>query len=616
MERFYEIYLAKKHITKDNWLSFINKVGNISPMPTYTKLIITKDLHKIRFFIKTKYNLPSTINDLNSFLLEKTNEFNIPKEDYLLPYFMTKESSLIDLINHFEIKEKGNISHIEINIVNSYDTILKKKIYLYVKSGNEIIKYRIFLASISSLLDIDFEGNKRFQYKSIPKYLDISKTLDIFTNNSNNALLKINTFPYLNDDYYLNEFDYSFDKHSIIFGASGSGKSKFISLFINNLYQNNTLKKDYKFVIIDPHASLTDDIGLFSNVINFDNASIDLFATFSEDIIANTEIYLDLFKSLMIDQYNAKLERVLRYSTYLLLGNKAFNFTNLRNLLLDINYRNEMINKVGNTLPICVTNFFLNDFNELKTKSYSESISPIISFIDEMDMLPIFNNTEIHDKLSENIQNNFITLFSLDRTKLGDKITKTIAGLIMQNILNIIQSRKIKEHIIFVIDEVAIIENPILSRFLSEARKYNLSLVLAGQYFDQISLQLKDSIFANVSNYYLFRLSQKDATTFVQNIKMKIPIEDTNEKKVELLTQLANQTCLVRIEKDDNLLPAFMGTTMYFSSKPALKKEKVKIKQFLNIPNPKRINFSTNSKTSLKEILKRNSTSRKEIKNE
>ena len=69
---------------------------------------------------------------------------------------------------------------------------------------------------------------------------------------------------------------------------------------------------------------------------------------------------------------------------------------------------------------------------------------------------------------------------------LGLNITKTIAGFAMQQILQLVQAHKFDEHIILVIDEVSIIENPIISRFLSEARKYNLSLILAGQYFEQI----------------------------------------------------------------------------------------------------------------------------------
>ena len=70
---------------------------------------------------------------------------------------------------------------------------------------------------------------------------------------------------------------------------------------------------------------------------------------------------------------------------------------------------------------------------------------------------------------------------------------------------------KVEEHIIFVVDEVAVVENPILRRFLSEARKYNVSLVLAQQYFSQISDELQKSIFANVLNYYIFRVSISDA---------------------------------------------------------------------------------------------------------
>ena len=96
-----------------------------------------------------------------------------------------------------------------------------------------------------------------------------------------------------------------------------------------------------------------------------------------------------------------------------------------------------------------------------------------------MEMIPVFNSEQTNENLKNTIHDNFLTLFSLDRTKLGDKVTKTISGLIMQQLLTIIQKQEIDEHIIFIIDEVAVVENPILSRYLSEARKYNLSLITA-----------------------------------------------------------------------------------------------------------------------------------------
>lgn len=251
----------------------------------------------------------------------------------------------------------------------------------------------------TSILSVDFEGNKRYFYKSAPKYLEINKILHLLNTDSNNALLNIDTFPYLQGDFYLNQNNFSFDKHSIIMGSSGCGKSKFISLLINNINKNESMKQKYKVVIIDPHAALENDIGGIGRVIDFKNNldSIDLFMNNSDDIVSSTELLLNLLKSLIADQYNSKLERVLRHSIHLLLTDEAFNFGNLRNLILDLEYRNNLIKKLKYNLPISVIEFFLSDFNDLKTKSYGEAISPIIGFIDEMEMIPVFNSEQNSD---------------------------------------------------------------------------------------------------------------------------------------------------------------------------------------------------------------------------
>ena len=430
--------------------------------------------------------------------------------------------------------------------------------------------------------------------------------------------MKIDTFPYLQGDFYLNQNSYNFDKHSIVLGSSGCGKSKFISLLIKNIYKNNTLKQKYKIVVVDPHASLENDIGGISKVIDFKNTldSIDLFINNSDDVISSTELLLELLKSLIADQYNSKLERVLRHSIHILLTNESFNFRNLRKLLLDLEYRNSLIKELKYKLPISVIDFFLSDFNDLKTKSYGESISPIIAFIDEMEMLPVFNEQKTKENFKDTIYNNFLTLFSLDRTKLGDKVTKTISGLVMQQLLTIIERREINEHIIFIVDEVAVIENPILSRFLSESRKYNLSLILAGQYFNQISENLKNSIFANVVNYYIFRVSKLDANVLVDNFNMKIPLDNTRERKIKVLTELNNRECIVRIDSNGILLPAFKATTLNYISIPRIKNNTQTKIANNNTP----ILFKENSKfkignnINLKDILISNSSSRKVVK--
>lgn len=613
-----EIYITKKFVSKEEWLELINTISNYNGILRKWKIIITNDKNQIRYFVKTRCSLPATINNLSSFLLKPVKEIKAPKQNYTLFSLPKVGSSIIDLINYSEIKNKGTLKYLEINFLKLYEDKIKSKIKFYLNKNEIIKKYNVIFATPASILSADFEGNKRYFYKSPPKYLEISKILHLLNTDSNNALLSIDTFPYLQGKFYLNQSNFSFDKHSIIIGSSGCGKSKFISLLINNINKNESLKQKYKVVVIDPHAALEQDIGGIGKVIDFRSNldSIDLFINNSDDIIASTELLLDLLKSLIADQYNSKLERVLRHSIHLLLTDESFNFRNLRKVILDLEYRNELIKKLKQNIPISVIDFFLSDFNDLKTKSYGEAISPIIGFIDEMEMIPVFNREQQSENLKNTIHDNFLTLFSLNRTKLGDKVTKTISGLIMQQLLTIIQRHEIDEHIIFIIDEVAVVENPILSRYLSEARKYNLSLILAGQYFNQISNELQNSIFANVINYFIFRVSKLDANVLVDNFNMKIPLDDSRDRKIKLLTELNNRECIVRIDSNGILLPAFKSTTLDYTSIPRIKEnianENININDDINSKEQK-FNFSLNSNVNLKDILISNSTNKEGV---
>ena len=569
-----EIYLTKNYVLKKEWEDLINVISNYNGLLKNWKIIIENNSNQLRYFIKSDCSLPATINGLNAFLMKNIENSKLYYSYLSLPLFTNTENNIIDIINYLEIKNKGTLNFIEITFKKLSKNNIKKKIVIYLTKNGNTKKYRLLLSNPTNILSVDFDNNKRYFFKSAPKYLDINKILHLLSTDINSSIFKIDTFPYLQGDFYLNQNNFSFDKHSVVLGASGTGKSKFLSLLINNIYKNSDLKQRYKIVIIDPHAALEDDIGGISRVIDFKTTfdSIDLFINNPDDVISSTELLLELFKSLIADQYNSKLERVLRHSIYVLLLDNSFNFSNLRKILLELEYRNFLIKKLKNKLPISVIEFFLTDFNDLKTKAYGEAVSPIIAFIDEMEMIPVFNNQTNEDNLRKTIYDNFLTLFSLDRTKLGDKVTKTISGLVMQQLLSLIQNHSFNEHIIFIVDEVAVIENPILCRFLAEARKYNLSLILAGQYFSQITDKLKNAIFANVINYYIFRVSKMDANILVDNFNMKILLDDTRDKKIKMLTELNNRECILRIDSNDKLLPAFKASTISYESIPRIKK--------------------------------------------
>lgn len=615
MKFIHEIFLTKKFVAKEEWSEFIHTVSNYNGLLRRWKIILINSNNQIRYFVKTRCSLPTTINHLDSFLLKRVKEIKIPKSNRTFLSFPKLGSSIVDIMNYSEIKSKGTLVYLEMSFQKLYNQQITSSVCYCLNKHGTFNKYRCFFALPTSLLSVDFEGNKRYFYKSPPKYLDINKILHLLNTDSNHALLSVDTFPYLQGNFYLNQNHFSFDKHSIIMGSSGCGKSKLISLFIHNIYQNESLRSKYKVVVIDPHASLEQEIGGFGKVIDFQSQqdSIDLFMNHREDIISSTELLLDLLKSLIADQYNAKIERVLRHSIHLLLTNESFNFTNLRRLLLDIEYRNHIIKELKLRLPISVIDFFLSDFNELKTKYYGEAISPIISFIDEMEMIPVFNKEQTSQNLTHTIHNQFLTIFSLDRNKLGNKVTKTISGLIMQQLFTIIQNKEFDEHILFIIDEVSVVENPILAKYLSEARKYHLSIILAGQYFNQISEELKSAIFANVSNYFIFRMSKIDASALVDNFPMKIPLDDSKEQKIKLLTELNHRECVVRIDHNGILFPAFKGTTLDYTSIPRVKQKESPSFSHHSIDVKANTHFQISGNTRLKDILISTSTSRKGV---
>lgn len=386
---------------------------------------------------------------------------------------------------------------------------------------------------------------------------------------------------------------------------------------IKKLSQNSYNKLKYKVVVIDPHAAIEEDIGGLegSDVIDFktDESSMNLFTNSSEDILSSTESIISIFKNIIADKYNSKLERVLRYSIHLLLESEEFNLVNLRKLLIEIEYRNKVIKKVEDVVQPNIIEFFRVDFNELKTKSYQEAISPIISFIDEMQLLPALNSSEQIKNIQQEIEQNFITILSLDQMTLGLNITKTIAGFAMQQILQLVQAHTFNEHIILVIDEVSVIENPIINRFLSEARKYNLSVILAGQYFDQISKELQNSIFTNVINYFVFRVSRMDAIILEKNMQMEVAVRNAVSIRIKMLTELNDRECIARVGKDGRLLSAFKGRTLDFVPVPRNKRNfsRTKIPKIKN--EEKKNSFSIETKRTLKDMMLQQSASRKRV---
>lgn len=568
----FEIFIQKDKISFSDWQKLEEKVFE------YEKRFAVElvfETNSIGFYLYSQKDLSLLSEKLEDFLLKPTNYF--PSDERRVSKKISFRLALDK--NILEIKEKEQIRNnriIEKMRVEFYK-LLSLKFYqltVFVVDKNKQVFSSSYFTLNNPLITCEFDFKKkiRLKKKSPPVFLKIDNLETLFTSSKNLGFLEVFGFPYFSYPQYFPLKSFEFNKHSLLVGQTGVGKSKLLELFVKEIVRCQ-LTDEYRVIIIDPHAALYQQFLTLPSKINFDfiHSSCDLFPAFSEPKIA-TELIILLFKTVLKDQFNAKMERVLKYVVYVLFLKNQMSLLNLRRFLTELEMRKEILALLPEEYGY-LSHFFDTEFVELQTKFYEIAIMPILVLIDELSFIPAFLRSTPH-KLELIIKNHFLTCFSLNRIFLGDKATRLIAGLIIQQIFLIAQKREVNKKIILLIDEVSLVENESLISILSEARKFELSLFLSQQYLTQISNDLLKAILSNVYNYFVFKVGDEDAKILAKNLEVKFPEEVLKKEKEkglfevdlnltrELLVTLNPRECLVRIFSQGKFYPCFKARTL------------------------------------------------------
>ncbi len=579
MKNVYELFISNDEITRAEWYKFYEQLnGTIGLLGKFEIRVSVKE-NVVRIFVLTDRDIISMSSSLEGMILKNVDEKDVPKLDESASKEATfikfvTGGSLLDVKEQYAIKKSKSLDLISISVKTINKGKAVGKIRLQFSDGAKLntIATKSFTSFPAHLLSFDFGGDSTYLKKKIEKYLDIEKSVHMLTSEKDNAILSVDGFPYLHGDYYLNLNSYEFDKHSFIVGASGSGKSKLISLIVDRM-ANSPLKDKYRVVVVDPHAALKDDVAHVpgSQIMDFGSDAVSLFSDTPHDIQAETELTTTLFKSLMSDQWNPKLERTLRFSLFTLITAKSMNLDNLKRFLTETDLRQQVVDHTKEYVPDNINRFWGSDFTEIRTQFYNEAVQPIIVLVDEMQLQPTMTG-EGTASLETIINSNFLTVFSLNKVSMGEKVVKTVSGLIIQQLFLLAQGKAFDRKLIMIIDEVSVVQTPALAQILSEARKFGLTVILTQQYFGQVEKDLQNSIFTNVMNYYAFKVSEEDARLLEGNMNIELPkaiVESETEKgrkekdtRVKLMSELHPREVLVRLANNGQIQPVIKARTV------------------------------------------------------
>ncbi len=131
-----------------------------------------------------------------------------------------------------------------------------------------------------------------------------------------------------------------------------------------------------------------------------------------------------------------------------------------------------------------------------------------------------------------------ILLVDLSKGKIGEENSNFLGLILVPKILtaalgraSLLGKEEFPDFFLYV-DEFQNFATPDFATILSEARKYKLNLVVAHQFIDQLSDEIKEAIFGNVGTMATFRVGPDDASylehqyepTFTESDLINLPV--------------------------------------------------------------------------------------------
>ena len=317
-------------------------------------------------------------------------------------------------------------------------------------------------------------------------------------------------------------------RHMYVIGKTGMGKS---TLLENMAIQDIQNGEGVGF--IDPHGSAVETLLEYvpahrvNDVVYF--APFDLERPIAFNVMEDVGYdkrhlvvsgLMATFKKIWVDAWSARMEYILSNTLLALLEYPGATLLGVNRMYTDKAYRKKVIENVKD--PV-VKDFWIKEFNTYTDRYTQEATPAIQNKIGQFTSNPLIRNIigQPHSTfdMRDLMDKKKILLINLSKGLVGDTNMKLLGSMITTRIFLGAMSRADlppqelakANPFYFYVDEFQNFANETFAEILSEARKYNLNLIIAHQYVEQMEEEVAAAVFGNVGTTVAFRVGPFDA---------------------------------------------------------------------------------------------------------
>lgn len=335
-------------------------------------------------------------------------------------------------------------------------------------------------------------------------------------------------------------------RHMYIIGKTGMWKS----VLLENMILDD-IEKWRWVAVIDPHGDLVESIignipkSRTNQTIIFDPSDTQWPIAFNmlEDIGVSQRAFVaswlvGIFKRIFWESWGPRLEHTLRNTILALMEYPGTTLISIPLMLTSEVYRSKVVSKI--TDPV-VKKFWTHEFGKLSPQQRTETAGPILNKVWQFLSSTILRNVLGQPKNSFSLRwamdKKKIIIVNLSKGKVWEDASSLLwAMLVTKFQLDAMSRADIPESertdFYLYVDEFQNFATDSFATILSEARKYKLNLVMANQYIDQMTEEVRGAVFWNVWTLISFQVGSSDAKILTEAFTGGIEANDLmNQKK-------------------------------------------------------------------------------------